>query len=215
MSTKYKRTIVVMILVAAAFFAQAQVFSLKGGFGAGVITGPVKIENIDTRFTEVIDGKNINGIEAGFFLKARVGPVYIKPMAMYGFRYGNVTYMNNADGMEETTSFSLHKVEVPLMVGIRFLRVLFIEGGPAYNYIFSATETYGNYNVQVTQGAIGYRVGAGLELGPVILSAHYGGATYGNSGNRATFKEPYKFIFGLGIVFGSASDAVPSAKKDQ
>lgn len=204
MKTRLKRIALLFTLLSMAFGLQAQ-FSIKGGFGGGVVTGPVRIEDIDNRITEVINGKNLNGFEAGFLLKVQAGPIYIKPMAMYGFRYGNVTY-TGSDGAEQAQNFTMHKLEVPLLLGVKFLGPFFVEGGPSYNYIFSATERYGIYNVQVTPSALGYRVGVGAELGPIVLSVNYGGATYINSGDRATFKEPYKLIFGLGIILGGDLD---------
>lgn len=201
MRTHFKKTIFVLALLASAIVGRAQ-FSIRGGIGGGVITGPVKIENIGNRFTDVINGDNVTGFEAGFLLKARVGPVYIKPMAMYSFRTGNVSYTNGADGTQQNTDFTMHKLEVPVMLGVHFLGPFYVEAGPSYNYIFSVTEKYNDYSVQVTPSAIGYRVGLGAELGPVVVSVNYGGATYSYSGDRATFREPYKLIFGLGIMFG-------------
>lgn len=196
----------------AAFIVKGQ-FSVRGGFGGGVVTGPVKIEHIGTRFTDVINGKSIGGFEAGFFLKAQAGRFYIKPMAMYGFRYGNVTYSVSPDAKEQTTNFTMHKIEFPLLLGVRFLGPFYIEGGPSYNYIFSATEKYQTFDVKVTPQALGYRVGVGAELGPLILSVNYGGATFLYSGDRATFKEPYKLIFGLGIILGGDDEDKDSNKK--
>lgn len=211
METQIKKTLLALGLMLFALGSQAQ-FSLRGGFGGGVVTGPVKIQNIGSRFTENINGNNLSGFEAGFFLKAQIGRLYVKPMAMYGFRYGNVTYVNNADATQQTANFALHKLEVPIMVGWRILGPFFVEAGPSYNYIFSVTEKYNNYSLQVNNTALGYRVGVGAELGPIILSVNYGGATY-NSGNRATLVEPYKLIFGLGIILGGDGEEKDSNKK--
>jgi hypothetical protein len=52
----------------------------------------------------------------------------------------------------------------------------------------------------------------GAELGPIILSVNYGGARY-NSGSKATFSEPYKLIFGLGIILGGDGEQKDTNKK--
>ncbi len=208
MKTHIKKAAIALGFLALAFGANAQ-FNIRGGFGAGIVTGPVRIEDIGNRFTEVIEGKTVSGFEAGFFLKAQAGPIYLKPMAMYGFRYGTVSYNSNESADPKDVNFALHKLEFPVLLGVKFLGPFYIEGGPAYNYIFSVTNQYGTNIVDVTQGALGYRVGLGAELGPVILSVNYGGATYRYSGNRATFKEPYKLIFGLGIILGDGPDLTP------
>lgn len=187
-------------------------FNIKGGFGGGVVTGPARIEDIDNRFADVINGKNLNGFEAGFLLRAQAGPLYVKPMAMYGFRYGNVTY-TLADGTEQAQNFTMHKMEFPILLGVKFLGPFYVEGGPSYNYIFSATERYDVHTVKVTPTALGYRIGVGAELGPIVLSVNYGGATYTYRGDRATFREPYKLIFGLGIILGGDMDDRDTNKK--
>lgn len=201
MKTRMKKIVLVVAMLALAVGSQAQ-FSMKGGFQGGVVTGPVKIENIDNRFTDVINGDKVYGFEAGVFLKAQVAQIYLKPMALYGFRYGKVTYTPNGESAPQNTNFTMHKVELPVMLGVKFLGPLFAEAGPAYNYIFGITSQFGNNTVNVTHKALGYRVGVGAELGPVLLSVHYSGANYAFSGNRATFREPHKLIFGLGIALG-------------
>lgn len=201
MKAQVKKIACTLGLFAIAMATHAQ-FSLKAGVQAGAVTGPVRIENIDNRFTEMIDGKSISGFEAGLLLKAQLGPVYVKPMVLYGFRTGNVTYTTTTDYNEQSTTFNINKLEVPVMVGLKFLGPVFVEAGPSYNYIFDVTDRYQDYTVQVTNSTIGYRVGAGAELGPVILSLSYGGATFNYSGDRATFREPHKFILGVGLVFG-------------
>lgn len=206
MKTTIKKITLALALAAMAFGAKAQL-SLRGGIAGGVITGPVRLENIGNSFTNVINGNDVNGFELGFMAKAQAGPIYIKPMALYGMRYGKVTY-NTPDG-QQTTNFNMNKVEVPVLIGVRFLGPLYIEGGPSYNYIFDLTNKYNNYSLQVNQSAIGYRVGLGAELGPLLLSVNYGGVTYKGDNNKTTFKEPYKLIFGLGILFGGDVDRAP------
>lgn len=179
---------------------------LRGGIMGGVLTGPVQIENLGNRFTDVINGNNITGFEAGVFLKPQIGFIYIKPAALYQFANGNVNYYaTTADGSgQHTTTFSLHKVEFPLLLGLNLPGPFYVEAGPSYNYIFSLTDTYNDHTLAVNQNALGYRVGVGAELGPLILSVNMAGATYMASTSKATFREPYKFIFGLGFIFGGS-----------
>jgi hypothetical protein len=203
MKTTVKKITMALALAALALCTQAQV-SLRGGIAGGVITGPVRLENIGNSFTNVINGNDINGFELGFMAKAQLGPLYLKPMALYGMRYGKVTY-NTADG-QQTTNFNMNKVEIPVLVGIRFLGPLYIEAGPSYNYIFNLTDKYNSNSLQVNQTAMGYRIGLGAELGPLLLSVNYGGVTYKGDNSKTTFREPYKLIFGLGILFGGDID---------
>jgi len=208
MKNRLKKTVCALVLMATGICSQAQ-FNIRGGIAGGAVTGPVRLEDVGNSFTNVISGNDINGFEAGLMLKAEIGPVYLKPMAMYGFRYGSVTYTTSVDYSQQTTNFTMNKVELPVLVGLHFLGPFYVEAGPSYNYIFNATNKYSGNDVQITQSAIGYRVGVGAELGPLTLGLSYGGASYSTTNSRATFKEPYKLIFGIGILFGGDLDKDP------
>lgn len=200
MRTTMKKLALCISITLLAFAAKAQ---LKGGIVGGVITGPVKIENVGNRFVDVINGNNINGFEAGVFLKPELGFLYLRPEALYQFRNGTVTYTTTTENGQQTATFSLHKVEVPVLLGINLPGPFYVEAGPTFNYIVGITDRYNSNTVDVNQSAMGYRVGVGAEIGPLLLSANMGGTSAVISGNRATFSEPYKFIFGLGFIFGN------------
>jgi hypothetical protein len=213
MKTKTKKITLIIASLMIVFCSFAQV-GIRGGIVGGVVTGPVKLENLGNRFTDVIYGNNISGFEAGVFLKPYIGSFYIKPQALYQFTGGNVNYYTESTTGQQTAYFSMHKVEVPVLVGFNILGPLYIEAGPSYNYIFGVTSSYSENTVAINQSALGYRVGVGAELGPVLLSVNMAGATYMATNDRATFKEPYKFIFGLGFFLGGG-DHKKSDKKHE
>ncbi|MGZ3863020.1 MAG: hypothetical protein ACXVPN_04390 [Bacteroidia bacterium] len=201
-----KTTTIKKVLVAiAACFAlsiSAQT-GLRGGVVGGILTGPVEINNLGNRFTDVVNGNNITGFEAGVFLKPQLGFIYLKPEALYQFANGSVNYYSTVEGSgQQTTTFTIHKVEFPVLLGINLPGPFYLEAGPSYNYVLSLTDKYNDHTLAVNQSALGYRVGVGAELGPLVLSVNMAGATYMASNTKATFKEPYKFIFGVGFIFG-------------
>src|ERR1051325_11246293 len=128
-------------LVIAAFLifialVSANAQSLKGGIVLGVTSGDVKI---DRSFTNVMSGKNIMGAEAGFFLKAKLGPVFVKPELLYEFRTGTVQTPSDQtysfENPEQSVTFNMHNLEVPVLFGLHLLGPLYAEGGPMYNYV--------------------------------------------------------------------------------
>ncbi|MGZ4066243.1 MAG: hypothetical protein ACXVPE_05985, partial [Bacteroidia bacterium] len=117
-----KTTTIKKVLVAiAACFAlsiSAQT-GLRGGVVGGILTGPVEINNLGNRFTDVVNGNNITGFEAGVFLKPQLGFIYLKPEALYQFANGSVNYYSTVEGSgQQTTTFTIHKVEFPVLLGI-------------------------------------------------------------------------------------------------
>lgn len=195
-----KRAVTLVAIVISGIGVKAQV---SGGLAGGVSTGSVEISHLDQAFTGVIEGKNIRGWEAGLYLKAKAGPVFVKPMALYNFRKGDVTYTPSGSETSTTGSFTMHKVAVPLLLGFHLLGPLVVEGGPVFNYLVAVTEDYGTSTVNLGNSALGYRVGVGADFDRLLLSLHYQGtANYKANSNQASFREPYQVTFGLGIRLG-------------
>ncbi|HKC68003.1 MAG TPA: outer membrane beta-barrel protein [Bacteroidia bacterium] len=207
MKTKIKK-----ILAAAAFIFSIQTFNaqvLSGGIVGGISTGAVKIEDIGNRFTDVISGNNIVGYEVGAFAKLHIMPFYIKAMPLYSFNTGSVSYQteNNGTNINNTNNFSFQKFEIPVLLGLRIIGPLNIEAGPVYNYILQSQDNFGTNSVSLQRNGIGYRAGVVLELWQLLLHVSYEGAVYNSSNiDKATFKEPYKLVFGVGIKIGGRTE---------
>jgi len=201
MKTILKTFSLAIALTALSYQGQAQ-FSM--GLQGGVSTGTTRIDQIGAGFTDVINGDNIMGFEAGLYAKVKLGPLYVRPAALYNYRYGDVNYVD-MNGTSHTSSFSMHKIEVPLTVGLKLIGPLGIEAAPVYNYIMSVTHQYNDYTVDLGKNGMGYRAGVIADFGPLFVNVSYQGVTYYNGGSTARFKEPYKIIFGLGVRLAGGS----------
>lgn len=172
---------------------------ISGGIILGASTGAVEIEDIGQGFTDVIQGKNIYGVEIGPFANVKLGPFYVRPELLYNFRRGEVVYKDMIEENERNVSFNMHRLEVPVLIGLYVLGPLAIEVGPVYNYAFAVTESYNANEVQIGRNGVGYRAGVTLDVSSLILNVSYEGVTYYATTNRAKIREPYKLIFGIGI----------------
>jgi hypothetical protein len=200
---KIKNAILLVVFFCLTSTINAQVFS--GGIVGGISTGAVKIENIGNRFTNVISGNDIMGYEVGIYGKLQLGPLYIKAMPLYSFNNGAVSYQTNNNGtmVNNNTDFNFQKFEIPVLLGLRIIRPLSIEAGPVYNYIVQYQNNLETNNINIQRNGIGYRAGVVLQLWRLLLSLSCEGVTYNSSDiSKATFKEPYKIVFGLGIKLG-------------
>lgn len=187
--------VVCMLLISNLSLAQ-----LSGGIGLGVGTGAVEIEEVDRGFNDVVEGKNIMGYEAGLFLKYQMGSFYVKPMALYSFQSGDITYQG------EQFSYKSDKLGVPLIFGLDLVGPLAIEAGPVYNYVVDMTEQVNSNDFVTARSGIGYRAGIALNFKSISLNAAYEGMTYQTSNSEKTsFTEPYKIIFGIGLTLGGDS----------
>jgi hypothetical protein len=199
-----KRYIPLLFVLSTLCFSLPAQAQLSSGIIGGFSMGSVKVKDLDAAFERAIEGQNIYGYEAGIFIKLKISPIYIRPMALYAFRSGDVTYRTTSDG-NQTATFSTHKIEIPVMVGFNIIGPLNIEAGPVYHYLLSVTEHYSSADVSLGRSGLGYRAGAVAELGPLLLGLNYQGALYG-SGNNARIEEPYKIVASLGFRLGKSGD---------
>lgn len=146
------------------------------------------------------------GFEGGLYAKLKLGPLYVRPAALYDYRYGDVDYVD-FNGNPHVNSFSMHKIQVPLTFGLKLIGPLGIEAAPVYNYILSVTDRYDEYDVALGKNGLGYRAGLIADFNTIFVNVSYQGVTYYNDqNNNARFKEPYKIVFGLGIRLGGGGN---------
>jgi hypothetical protein len=179
--------------------AHAQV-EFSGGLLGGVSMGAVEVDDLDEAFSGAIEGDNIYGFEAGIYAKLLINPFYVRPALLYNYRNGEVTYRETSGS--QTTRFSQHKLEVPVLLGLHIIGPLNVEAGPVYNYVLAVTEDYNTNEVDVGRNGFGYRVGVIGEFGGLLLGLSYQGAAYSSGSGNATLHEPYKIILGVGIRLG-------------
>jgi len=207
MKTKIKYLAFTFILLIGVLNTKAQIFG--GGVVGGMSTSAIKIEDIGTKFTNLIKGNDVYGFEVGAFAKLQLKPFYIKAMGLYNFNSGNVTYQTQDENgvvTNHTNNFSFQKFEVPLLGGFE-IGPLGIEAGPVYNYVIQSTGNFDANNISIQKNGIGYRIGAVVTLGWFLAHISYEGAAYYSSNaDNAIFKEPYKLVFGIGVKLGNKNE---------
>lgn len=202
------KTIIKKYAFAIALLFSVNASNAQAGFSGGLVgglsMGAVEINDLGSSFSNNIQG-DLYGFEAGVYAKFMLDPFYIKPMALYNFRSGSVDY-RDASNNSQNSDITLHKIEIPVLLGLHIVGPLNIEAGPVYNYLVSVTDRYNSQTVDVGRNGLGYRFGANLELGGLTLGLSYQGATYTSGSGNATFYEPYKVVLGLGVRLGGAGD---------
>jgi hypothetical protein len=172
------------------------------GITVGATTTSVNITNTGNSFTNTIKGNNITGFEAGLFERFNLGPVFIKPELLVGYKGGTATYYNS-DGSVNTSKFDYGNIEVPFLFGLRILGPIRIEAGPVYNWIYMTQYNEDN-SIKVDPSGLGYRVGANIEIGPINLGMAYQGLTNNQDGSTTViFKSPNELIFSAAFCFGN------------
>lgn len=192
-----------MPVILLLFAAQAGAQKITGGVMGGISTGSVKISEIPNSFTHVIEGNNIMGYEAGFYMKLNAGPFYGKPELLLNYRSGDVDVLGEMNGPAESVTFKMSRLEIPVMFGLELLGPVAIEAGPVYNKVLSVTENFNNERVRIKQGGVGYRIGSVAELGRVGIGVHYQGLKINSAeSSESKFEMPGELIFGIGLRLG-------------
>ncbi len=212
MKTKIKELIELLLITALVLILVCIVTenvgaqSLKAGVTAGASTGSVKISDIPQSLGNVIKGDNIMGINAGVFAKLSISSLYINPQLLVNYRHGTVDVFQDEISKQEK-SFTMEKLEIPVLVGLRVIGPLCIEAGPVYNYILHSTSDFGNDEVHLKKDGMGYRAGINFDFGRINVYGNYQGITNNKSASsdvESSFKSPYELVFGLGLKFGKS-----------
>ncbi len=194
-----------MLVIGTITALSVKTQNFSGGIIGGVSTGPVKVTNIDREFTDLMEGKKIYGYEGGIFVKFLMGPLYIRPQMIYSAREGEINYlqkpMGESGAISRTADFRLEKFEAPVLIGYNILdSYLSLEAGPVYNYIVTMSRNYNENELELERNGLGYRAGISSEWGPLFLNLSIQGLANTSMLDKATYTEPYKFIFGLGLI---------------
>lgn len=150
---------IAFVLVSALSFAQSgSGFGVKGGLNYGS-TGD--FENEIRAGAEDPDSKI--GYHLGFYAKADLGPVYVRPELIY-------TKLNSEYSVGQ---FEVQKLDLPVLVGINVLGPLHVFAGPSLQYILD-TELEGELIDDVNNRfSVGAQLGVGLNLGRLGVDLRY------------------------------------------
>jgi hypothetical protein len=196
-----KTKLILMVLLAFSIQLKAQIAKL--GITAGVSTERVRIEDSPQGFTNLVKGDGIIGGEAGLFLNVNIlHSLYLRPEAVVHIGSGNVIVYSN-DGTAGDGSFTYMKFQVPLIVGLKILGPLSVQGGPVYNYILVSNSSNDDRDIGIKKNGLGYRFGAELGITDnILLGAGFQAENHKATLNDATFNVPYALYANLGIMFG-------------
>ena len=121
------------------------------------------------------------GFHAGIFTRFNLGPVYIQPEALFTQSGGEI----RLDGFsEDIREIEFNKLDIPVMVGMKFARFLRVQAGPTLSILLDAKAN--GLDEEIKSGyessTIGYQAGVGVDFWNLIVDLKYEGnlSTFGN-----------------------------------
>lgn len=179
--------------------AEAQFFN--GGLVAGVSMASVEMDEANDALAEAIDGKNIIGVEGGIWGRFNLDPLYLKASPMVSYHSGQVD-IRYSNGGVQTAGFDDGRFLIPVVLGLRIVGPLRVEGGWVYNWMFHSRNDKLTA-VKVRESGNGYRVGANVEFGRINAGLSWQGIKHNSSGNgNTTFRSPDEIILNLAFLLG-------------
>ena len=142
--------------------SQAQLqFGLKGGVN-------YNSDSFESVSNDVLNGaKTKTGIHTGLWLRAKLPVIglYIRPEIVYTELNNSVNYENQFS-TPITTDFKFRKIDVPVLIGKKFLGIGNVFAGPSFQYILSSDFELNDLREVSTESfSLGIQLGAGIELG--------------------------------------------------
>lgn len=148
------------------------------------------------------------GFQGGAFARVGVAGFYLQPELLFSSTGGEIRVTDVSASLDETRELSFKKLDVPVLFGKKFAKVVRINAGPAFSYLLKAESTVGGVTTDVKNNykdaSVGYQAGVGVDLGPLVLDLKYEGSLskLGDSvGGYNTDQRQSMWVFALGFSF--------------
>lgn len=157
-----------LLFIAVEGLAQNSGFGIKAGISS---------TSIDFENDRIVPNDAQTGYHVGVFGRFGSG-LFIQPELLFTQTSGRFTI--NSPGQVDGEKFkaNFNRIDIPVMVGFRFLKVLRVMAGPIASLnINSEVKNAANtvQNANFNNSTIGYQAGLGVELGNLTVDAKYEG----------------------------------------
>ncbi|MGI9542770.1 MAG: PorT family protein [Cyclobacteriaceae bacterium] len=157
----------------------------------GISSSKMDLKNGTVDGAKLLGGDAVVGFHAGAFARVTLGSLYVQPEALFTQSGGETSLdgeitLNN-QVLRNISELSFNKLDVPVMVGTKFARVLRVQAGPTVSILLNADAKTDLGDIDIKSGyqdaTIGYQAGVGLDIWNLILDLKYEGnlSTFGDS----------------------------------
>ena len=183
-----KKLFLSTLLLALSFGLSAQSFSWGAKFNVGSPNLKIKdIQNLQNNqngenIAELLDDTDaVLTYQLGLFTRFMFAGIYVQPEAMFSSSKTEMTFENIIDGNGNTNNnvvgeMKLNKLDVPVMIGKRFMKILRINAGPVFSYILSQNigqsgtkEAWNEINAEYKNATVGLQYGIGIDIAMINI----------------------------------------------
>ncbi|HSF53757.1 MAG TPA: porin family protein [Algoriphagus sp.] len=181
-----KKSIIVILL---SFFA-IQGYAQNSGFG---IKAGLSSTKLDFKNEQFVPYDAQTGYHVGVFGRFGAGGFFVQPELLFTQTSGKfgINLPPFSSQMPEDYEAEFNRLDIPVMVGFRFLKVVRIMAGPIASFninseIKDAIETVDD--VEFKKSTLGYQAGLGVDIGNLSVDAKYEGGLSSVTDNIGTFE---------------------------
>jgi hypothetical protein len=164
-----KFALALIALVAFIQTSQGQIaFGVKGGIN-------YNSDSFREVSTDILEGaKSRTGFHAGIWTRIKIPVIglYVRPELVYT----NLKSEYKAKGSNTMATYNFQKIDIPVLLGKRFLKVAHVFAGPSFQYVINGDfnlQTLGNVVTEADGLTVGLQMGAGVELGKIGLDVRW------------------------------------------
>ncbi|QXP73838.1 porin family protein [Tenacibaculum sp. HL-MS23] len=167
-----KKVILVVFLLIGTQLTQAQI---QGGVKGGINYNSDSFSDVKDDVFEGAESKT--GFHAGAWLRFNLPltGLYLRPEIVYTQLSNKVIYKQNTGSIQNrTTTYEFQKIDIPVLVGMKFLKVAHVFAGPSFQYILDSDFDIADLKQVDSDGfSVGVQFGAGIELGKLGLDVRW------------------------------------------
>jgi hypothetical protein len=159
--------ILFVVLISLPAFSQ-----IKFGIKAGASTNSLTMDNVkqvvsgSTTYSVQMLEEAKYGFHGGLFMRVKLLALYVQPELLFASKSNAYKVTNVTTGTAKDVVQNLNKLDIPVMVGLKFGPVR-INGGPAGSLLIgSPKELISDPNLKSSYAkmSIGYQAGVGLDI---------------------------------------------------
>ncbi|WP_417800914.1 porin family protein [Tenacibaculum sp.] len=165
-----KAIFILCLLIGGSQLAQSQI---QGGIKGGINYNSDSFSDVKD---DVFNGaKSKTGFHAGAWLRIKLPAtgLYIRPELVYTQLSNEVSYEPTGFSAK-TTTYDIQKIDIPVLLGLNFLKVGHVFAGPSFQYILDSDFDIEDLKQVNSDGfSVGLQLGAGVELGKLGLDVRW------------------------------------------
>lgn len=171
-----KKLLFLLLLAATAIPAQAQFFQL--GIRGGVSSYNVRYQDFTNINNVSIESNSDLGMHLGFYSRIQVLGFYVQPELLYTRTGSQIT--TSTPNQTTTSDLRFQRIDVPVLVGKKFLGVFRGNAGPVFSSLIRADLTESNVKANISDAyrnnTVGFQVGVGVDIWKLVLDLKYEGS---------------------------------------